>query len=176
MFKMIKSKNPDLDLPSAFGKKWTELEEQQLLNELEINMDCHALAENHNRTPGGIRSHIYDMAYRMHSNKIPKEEIMEKMRLTPAHLEDIIKRRSMKDEHKQNKEKTEPIVKVKPVLEDPLQTEFNILKTEVGQMRTELTEIKTEIKTFRKEFVSLKKSIQQMMIMMKTIYEFETDQ
>jgi hypothetical protein len=50
------------------------------------------------------------------------------------------------------------------------------LKTEVGQMRTELIEIKTEIKTFGKEFISLKKSIQQMMIMMKTIYEFETDQ
>jgi uncharacterized coiled-coil DUF342 family protein len=50
------------------------------------------------------------------------------------------------------------------------------LKTEVGQMRTELIEIKTEIKTFGKEFISLKKSIQQLMIRMKTIYEFETDQ
>ena len=161
-------------LPSAHGKKWTELEEQQLLNELEINMDYHAIAENHNRTRGGIRAHIHEMAYRMYTAKQSKEDIMQILRLTSEHLEDIIARRSMKDD----RQKTEPLIKVKPVLElvPPLQTEFNILKTEVGQMRTELTEIKTEIKTFGKEFVSLKKSIQQMMIMMKTIYEFETDQ
>ena len=166
-----------MELPSAHGKKWTELEEQQLLNELEINMDYHAIAENHNRTRGGIRAHIHEMAYRMYTAKQSKEDIMQILQLTSEHLEDIIARRSMKDD-RQKTEKTEPLDKVKPVLElvPPLQTEFNILKTEVGQMRTELTEIKTEIKTFGKEFVSLKKSIQQMMIMMKTIYEFETDQ
>jgi hypothetical protein len=169
-----------MELPSAHGKKWTELEEQQLLNELEINMDYHAIAENHNRTRGGIRAHIHEMAYRMYTAKQSKEDIMQILQLTSEHLEDIIARRSMKDDRQKTEktEKTEPLVKVKPVLElvPPLQTEFNILKTEVGQMRTELTEIKTEIKTFGKEFVSLKKSIQQMMIMMKTIYEFETDQ
>jgi predicted nucleic acid-binding Zn-ribbon protein len=161
-------------LPSAHGKKWTELEEQQLLNELEIDMEHHAIAENHGRTFGGIRAHIREMAYRMYTAKQSKEDIMQILQLTSEHLEDIIARRSMKDD----RQKTEPPDKVKPVLElvPPLQTEFNILKTEVGQMRTELTEIKTEIKTFGKEFVSLKKSIQQMMIMMKTIYEFETDQ
>lgn len=164
-----------MELPSAHGKKWTELEEQQLLNELEIDMNYNAIAENHNRTRGGIRGHIHEMAYHMHSNKISKEEIMEKMRLTPENLDDIITRRSMKDD-KPKKEKTEPLVKINQPVLDPLQTEFNILKTEVRQMRSELTEIKTEIKTFGKEFVSLKKSIQQMMIMMKTIYEFETDQ
>jgi len=175
-----------MELPSAHGKKWTELEEQQLLNELEINMDYHAIAENHNRTRGGIRAHIHEMAYRMYTAKQSKEDIIQILQLTSEHLEDIIARRSMKDDKPKKEktektekiekiEKTEPLVKVKPVL-DPLQTEFNILKTEVGQMRSELTEIKTEIKTFGKEFVSLKKSIQQMMIMMKTIYEFETDQ
>jgi hypothetical protein len=165
-----------MELPSAHGKKWTELEEQQLLNELEINMDYHAIAENHNRTRGGIRAHIHEMAYRMYTAKQSKEDIMQILQLTSEHLEDIIARRSMKDDRQKTEktEKTEPLDKVKPV--QPLQTEFNILKTEVGQMRTELTEIKTEIKTFGKEFVSLKKSIQQMMIMMKTIYEFETDQ
>ena len=161
-------------LPSAHGKKWTELEEQQLLNELEINMDHHAIAENHDRTFGGIRGHIREMAYRMYTAKQSKEDIMQTLRLTPEHLEDIITRKTVKhDRHKTDS----PLIKInQPVLEVPLQTEFNILKTEVGQMRTELTEIKTEIKTFGKEFVSLKKSIQQMMIMMKTIYEFETDQ
>lgn len=165
-----------MELPSAHGKKWTELEEQQLLNELEIDMNYNAIAENHNRTRGGIRGHIHEMAYHMHSNTISKEEIIRIMKLTPDSLEDIITRKTVK--HDRHKTEPDPIIKInQPVLElAPLQTEFNILKTEVGQMRTELTEIKTEIKTFGKEFVSLKKSIQQMMIMMKTIYEFETDQ
>ena len=100
MYTMVKAKKPDLELPTAFGKKWTDLEEQQLLNELEIDMDCDTVAENHKRTLGGIRSRIYEMAYRMYLKNTPKEEIIKTMRLTEGHLDDIIARQTMKEDNK----------------------------------------------------------------------------
>lgn len=190
MYKMVMAKKPDIELPSECGKKWTELEEQQLLNELEIDMDCNTVAENHKRTLGGIRSRIYEMAYRMHQNNTPKEEIMKTMRLTERHLDDIIARQTMKEdnkmkrkERKEQKERKEPEEKCliqinRPVLElvPPLQAEFNIVKTEIQQIKQDLTEMKTELKTFSKEMSMLKKSVGQMMVMIKQIYEFETEQ
>ena len=162
-------KDPSKPLESS-GEKWTEIEEQQLLNELEIKMNMTNISENHKRTESAIRKHIKQMICKMYNSGKTVEQIVSSTNMTQQQIKFIIRNIS-------NDEKEEPspsLIKVKPV--QPLQTEFNILKTEVGQMRTELTEIKTEIKTFGKEFVSLKKSIQQMMIMMKTIYEFETDQ
>jgi hypothetical protein len=178
------AKKPDIELPTEFGKKWTEMEEQQLLNELEIDMDCNTVAENHKRTLGGIRSRIYEMAYRMHQNNTLKEEIMKTMRLTEGHLDDIIARQTVKEDNKmKRKERKEPEEKPliqmnRPVLElvPPLQAEFNIVKTEIQQIKQDLTEIKTELKTFSKEMSMLKKSVGQMMVMIKQIYEFETEQ
>ena len=183
MYKMVMAKKPDVELPTEFGKKWTELEEQQLLNELEIDMDCNTVAENHKRTLGGIRSHIYEMAYRMYLKNVPKDEIMKKMRLTEGHLDDIIARRTVKEDNKmKRKERKEPEEKSpqmnRPVLElvPPIQAEFNTVKTEIQQIKQDLTEIKTELKTFSKEMGMLKKSVGQMMVMIKQIYEFETEQ
>ena len=180
MYKIVMAKKPDVELPAEFGKKWTELEEQQLLNELDIDMDCNTVAENHKRTLGGIRSRIYEMAYRMYLKNVPKDEIMKKMRLTEGHLDDIIARRTVKEDNKmKRKERKEPEEKSpqmnRPVLElvPPIQAEFN---TEIQQIKQDLTEIKTELKTFSKEMGMLKKSVGQMMVMIKQIYEFETEQ
>ena len=143
MYKMVMAKKPDVELPTEFGKKWTELEEQQLLNELEIDMDCNTVAENHKRTLGGIRSRIYEMAYRMYLKNAPKEEIMKTMRLTERHLDDIIARQTVKEDNKmKRKEQKEPENKCliqmnRPVLElvPPLQAEFNTVKTEIQQIK-----------------------------------------
>ena len=166
-------KDPSKPLESS-GEKWTEIEEQQLLNELEIKMNMTNISENHKRTESAIRKHLKRMICRMYNSGKTVEQIVSSTHMTQQQIKFII--RNVSNDEKEEHASPSLIKINQPVLEVPLQTEFNILKTEVGQMRTELTEIKTEIKTFGKEFVSLKKSIQQMMIMMKTIYEFETDQ
>lgn len=176
MYKMVMAKKPDVELPTEFGKKWTELEEQQLLNELEIDMDCNTVAENHKRTLGGIRSRIYEMAYRMYLKNAPKEEIMKTMRLTEGHLDDIIARQTVKEDNKmKRKERKEPEEK-SPQMNRPVLELVPPLQAEIQQIKQDLTEIKTELKTFSKEMGMLKKSVGQMIVMIKQIYEFETEQ
>lgn len=176
MYKMVMAKKLDVEWPSESGKKWTELEEQQLLNELEIDMDCNTVAENHKRTLGGIRSRIYEMAYRMYLKNAPKEEIMKKMRLTEGHLDNIIARQTVKEDNKmKRKERKEPEEK-SPQINRPVLELVPPIQAEIQQIKQDLTEIKTELKTFSKEMGMLKKSVGQMMVMIKQIYEFETEQ
>ena len=141
MYKMVMAKKPDVELPTEFGKKWTELEEQQLLNELEIDMDCNTVAENHKRTLGGIRSHIYEMAYRMYLKNVPKDEIMKKMRLTEGHLDDIIARRTMKEDNKMKRKERKELKKQQRDL-----AKKNPFNKKIGGMIVKKEELKPIVK------------------------------
>ena len=52
----FKSKNPNTIIPSNIGAKWSESEENILLRELHDDIDIETIANNHNRTKGGIIS------------------------------------------------------------------------------------------------------------------------
>lgn len=92
MLKMIKSKNPDKKYPSNLGQKWTKEEESLLLNELDQNIDLKTIADNHKRTAGGIKSRCKCIAYKMHLNNIPHDEILQKTKLDVKTLEQTIKK------------------------------------------------------------------------------------
>ena len=55
-------------------------------------------------------------------------------------------------------------IQLKPIL--PLQTEFDIIKSEI-------TELKTDIKTIKSEVLSLKKMLKHLTLLMESVYEFE---
>ena len=143
---------------------WTNLEEQQLLNELEINMDHVTIAANHKRTIGGIRKRIKKMIINMHNSGKTVKEIEEITKMTQQQINFII-RYSSNSEQKSLIQINTPVHEIIP----PIQTE-------IQQIKQDLTEIKTELKTFSKEMSMLKKSVGQMMVMIKQIYEFETEQ
>jgi len=65
------------------GRIWTNLEEQQLLNELEINMDHATITTNHKRTIEGICKHIKKMIINMHKSGKTVKEIEELTKMTP---------------------------------------------------------------------------------------------
>ncbi len=94
MLKMIKSRNPDKKYPSNVGQKWTQDEESLLLNELDQNIDLKIIAENHKRTTGGIKSRCKCIAYKMHLNNIPHDEILQKTKLDVKTLEQTIEKRN----------------------------------------------------------------------------------
>lgn len=79
MFTTFREKHPEL---TGVGTKWTALEEQQLLNEIDIAMDISTIAQNHNRTDSGIRARITDMIYRDHIQGKSKEETMKALHVT----------------------------------------------------------------------------------------------
>jgi len=146
------------------GKKWTKLEEQQLLNEIEICMDYSEIARNHGRTEGGIRSHKNDMIYRLYIDKTPKEDIMKMFHLTDEEFNYTISCKSTKYENRQKQIETRVGQKEEPIpvlmIAPPLQAEFTIVKTELAELKTEV--------------LALKKMIKHISTLMESVYEFES--
>ena len=81
MLKKLKSQNPDKEYPSNIGQKWAIEEENILLEELDKNIDINLIGQAHNRIIGGIIGRQKDIAYKMHINKTPIEEIIEMLKL-----------------------------------------------------------------------------------------------
>ena len=90
MLKMIKLQNPDKEYPSNLGKKWSEEEETTLLDALNKNINIEIIAQNHNRTKGGIYSRCQHIAYKMYLKNISIEEIIEKTKLDEKRIKKII--------------------------------------------------------------------------------------
>jgi len=144
MLKMLKYKNPDKQYPSNTGQKWTDEEEALLLDELNKNMNIELIANLHNRTTGGINSRRREIAYRLYSSNISMEEIIIKTKLDEEQIIEIIKKR----QHIPKKCK-------------PITTEQKIFSIE-----DEIYEIKNDIK-------GLKHTLNELVEMMKAVYEFE---
>ena len=193
MLAMVKATHPDIDLPSGFGKKWTDTEEQQLLNELEIQMDLETIAQNHNRTAGGIRSRINGIMYQMYTDGKPINEIMKQLNKTEEECNAIISHQTTKDKNKQQRsemkkmKKTEQSGSLLPSEADH-STEVDVIKTELTSVKTDLTSVKTELVSVKTDLTSVKKeltiiktevrSLTKMMkhltMILESIYDIET--
>ena len=148
------------------GKKWTDLEEQQLLNELEICMEYREIAINHGRTEGGISAHINDMVYRLYLNQMPKEEIMKLLHVSDKDFDYTISCKTAKRENRQKRkeshveQKTEESIPPVLMIAPPLQAEFRLVKTELAELKTEV--------------LALKKMLKHISTLMESVYEFES--
>jgi valyl-tRNA synthetase len=144
MLIMIKSQNPDKVYPSKLGQKWSYEEETALLDALNKNIDIEIIAQNHNRSKGGIYSRRQHIAYRMYLKNISIEEIIEKTKLDEKCIKKIIEK----------KESYIPTPTAIKETKKPLTVE------------SEVSELKNEIK-------ELKNTIKGLVEMMKAVYEFE---
>ena len=106
ILKMFKTKNPHTDYPTNLGKKWTDEEENTLLQELDKNINIENIAQIHNRTIGGIRARQRTIAYNMYLKKASIEEIMIKTKLDKEQLMKIITKRRRRDGKSKNNLKT----------------------------------------------------------------------
>lgn len=138
MLKMLKSQNPGKEYPSNVGLKWFDDEETLLLEELNKNIDIATIAQNHNRTIGGINSRLKEIAYRMFLKNISIEEIIEKTKLDEECIQQTIDKRKNSNSKK--------IIETKK----PFSVE-----NEIAEMKNEIKELKNIIK----EFVEIVKSL-----------------
>jgi hypothetical protein len=129
MLKMIKLQNPDKEYPSNLGKKWSKEEETTLLDALNKNINIEIIAQNHNRTKGGIYSRCNHIVYKMYLKNISIEEIIEKTKLDEKHIKKII-------EKKENYRPTTIQETKKPLS----------IKSEVSELKNEINELKNTIK------------------------------
>ena len=145
---MIKLENLNIkhkEYPRNFCMKWSEEEEQLLLEELNKNIDIQIIAEKHNRTVGGIRSRRNIIAYNMYNQNIPIEEIILKTKLDKLYLLKLINK-------KQNKT-----------------TKYKSIKN----IENDIIEIKLDIKQIKININELSNIIKESMNMIKAIYDFE---
>ena len=147
MLKMLKTKNPDKDYPTNMGQKWTDEEENTLLQELDKNINIEIIAQTHNRTIGGIRGRQRTIAYNMYVKKVSIEEIIIKTKLDKEQIMETITR------------KENPQKKVKITQEPKIEPKKVSLENELIEMRSEIKELKNTIK--------------ELVEMMKAVYEFE---
>ena len=144
MLKMLKKNNPDIDYPTNTGKKWTDKEENTLLQELDINIDLEFIAKNHKRTIGGIRARQRTIAYKLYVKNVSIEEIIKITRLDKETIMEAIN-----INEKKVKKTSESIIEPKKIL----------LENEIIEMKSEIKELKIIIK--------------ELVEMMKAVYEFE---
>ena len=95
MLKMLKTKNPDTDYPTNMGQKWTTEEENTLLQELDKNINIEIIAQNHNRTIGGIRGRQRNIAYNMYLKNVSIEEILKITKLDKETITETITKKQM---------------------------------------------------------------------------------
>lgn len=146
MKKMLLSRDPNKSYPSNLGKKWYDDEDALLMEELNNNIDIEIIAQKHNRTLGGIKCRCGHIAYNMYLQDIPMEEIIEKTHLDEQYIKQIIDKKTNKYE------KTNKIDKNKS-------NNINLIENEIIEMKKDIKEIKNNVN----ELVS----------MMKAVYEFE---
>jgi|LauGreDrversion4_2_1035121.scaffolds.fasta_scaffold499592_2 hypothetical protein len=126
MLKMLKSQHPDKEYPSNIGQKWTDEEENQLIEELN-HMNTEEIAKLHHRTTGGILSRRNEIAYKLYCNHTPIEEIITKTKLDEFSLLEIIKRKNSEKPEKPEKK-----------------SEFN-LDHEISEIKKDMKEIKMQL-------------------------------
>ena len=129
MLKKLKSQNPDKEYPSNLGQKWTEEEETILLEELNKNIDIEEIAQNHNRTTGGINSRRREISYKMYLMNISMEEIIEKTKLDEEHIRQTIDKKIN--------------YKLKNITEANAQ--FSI-ESEIAEIKNDIKELKNTVK------------------------------
>ena len=93
MLKMLKSQNPEVKYPENMGQKWTDKEEEELLQQIKENMDIENISVIHKRTVGGITSRLGEIAYKMYLKKSNIRDIIEKTKLDENYIRQIIDKR-----------------------------------------------------------------------------------
>jgi hypothetical protein len=112
--------------PSRMGKGWNEEEDIKLLKSIQKKKPIEEIAKEHDRTVGGINSHIQKMAADYHFNdKRSIEEIQKFTGFTKEQIEFAIKKREFKDAAKKLSEPK--VVEKKKIIEEELPTMVEVV-------------------------------------------------
>jgi hypothetical protein len=152
MFQNLVHDEPD-KYPERMGKKWDRDEINKLLSSIKNKKSVQEIAEEHGRTVGGINSRRRACAVDYYFNdKKTIDEIIELTALSETDINEAIARRKY-SLHIKEKVKSEKNGK-KDTAEPTTQSK-------------EIAELKNEI-------ISLKKDVKEMLRLMNSLYEFET--
>ena len=148
--------NPDKDIPSNMGCKWTDAEEQALLDNIKNNIGIDEIAKKHSRTKGAINARLEVIAIRLYNdNMFDIEHIEHLTGLSEITIKDAI------DKKHKNETKF-------PIYND---SEIINLKRDLQKCNEEIRDLKANVKKLlelenrnkRDDIDDLKKQIQNML-------------
>jgi hypothetical protein len=151
--------NPDKDIPSNMGCKWTDAEEQTLLENIKHNIGIEEIAKKHSRTKGAITARLEVIAMRMYNQNIFDIEHIENLTgLSERTIKDAIDKKGKNEIKfpKNNKEKDNEIINLKIDLQK-CNEEIRELKANVKKL------LELESRNKRDDIDDLKKQIQNML-------------
>ena len=158
ILKKLKSTNPDKEYPSNIGQRWSDEEEITLLDELNKNIDIEIIAQNHNRTIGGINSRRREIAYKMYLKNISMEEIIEKTKLDETNiLLTIDKKKNYDIKIKDKVKETKKVISI---------------ENEIFEMKNEIKELKSTIKELIEMIKSPSSNLILLTLLMKSKVSF----
>ena len=137
------NKLSDTDYPTNGGQKWTDEEENTLLQELDKNINIEIIAQTHKRTIGGIIGRQRTIAYNMYVKKASIEEIIKKTKLDK---EQIMKTITIRENPEIKEKKEKKVKKVKITQEPKIKPKKVSLEYEIIKMRSEMKDPKNTIK------------------------------
>lgn len=130
--------------PSNLGQRWTAEEEKQLLKELNNGLTAEQIAHIHQRTVGGICARQTQIAYQMYLEKFSFDEITQITKLNKEVISQIIMKKN-------------PIATAEKKLSN----------------KTYMEEMETKINTMRDEIDEIKGTLNQLIGMIKAMYDFK---
>jgi hypothetical protein len=131
------------------GTKWTSNEENQLLYEISQNISDEVIAKLHKRNIGGIVCRRRDIAYKMFKNSTSLEEIILKTKVSEDDLQDIIKKKEVKEKEKIRKRDIVKEVKEKEkISKRDFAKDIDEIKTDISDIKKNIQNILEIIQTF----------------------------
>jgi hypothetical protein len=161
--------NPDKDIPSNMGCKWSDIEERALLDNIQNNLDIEEIAKKHSRTSGAISARLEVIAMRMYEENRYDTEYIEKLtRLNEQTIQEAINKKRAKSERYETKNydvyRTE-VMKVTKVTEVmTLKRDLQICFDEIKDIKANVRVLmETDSRSQKDDIEDLKKQIQNML-------------
>lgn len=144
-----------MSLPTRNGKAWRDDEILQLLKGVQKKKTTEELAEEHQRTPGGIRSRLREIAadYYFNENK-PLDQIAKFTGLDVDTISDAIAKRQYRMDQQEKKIQT----KINPT---PVTSYFAEEAKQAEPKKEGMISLLTEIRDLMKEMVNILKETKQ---------------
>jgi hypothetical protein len=158
--------NPDKDIPSNMGCKWSDIEERALLDNIQNNLDIEEIAKKHSRTYGAISARLEVIAMRMYEENRYDTEYIEKLtRLNEQTIQEAINKKRAKGEKYETKNydvsRTE-VMKVTEVM--TLKRDLQICFDEIKDIKANVRALmETDSRSRKDDIEDLKKQIQNML-------------
>ena len=163
--------NTDAKYAKRMGQPWKKDEIEKLLDSIQLKKTIETIANEHERTVGGINSYIRKIALDYHYNdNMPIEMIQNVTGLTKDEIEfSIMKHTKMAKNkiEKKNAETKETIAKNNADIQ--YQLILNNLTKPVKSESSEILQLKKDVK-------EIKETVNKILEMMNMVYEFESSQ